>query len=90
LITAGSDYNVPGTTGSQFTVAVSAGVTTQAFPVTIIDDDFLEPDETFMFTITGISSSVATVGERSTTAVTIDDNDGNVASYVSVVIFSTL
>jgi len=62
-------------------VNVPAGVTTQAFPVTIINDDFLEPDETFMFTINGISSSVATVGERSTTTVIIGDDDGNVASY---------
>ena len=77
----GSDYNVPGTTGSQFTVNVPAGVTTQAFPVTIIDDDFLEPDETFMFAISGISSTVATVGERNTTTVIINDDDGNVASY---------
>ena len=55
---------------------------TQGFSVNIIDDNFLEPDETFIFNITGISSPVATVGARSTTTVTIDDNDSKATTLV--------
>ena len=69
------DYEVPGS-GSQFDVNIPAGVTSQLFPVTIIDDNFLESTEMFRLTIIQTNSTVATTGNRPTAVITIVDNEG--------------
>lgn len=73
--TAGVDYNVPGF-GSQFNINFPAGTSARLFPVSIINDNFLEIDETFSLTITQTNSTVVTPGSQSTATVTIRDDDG--------------
>lgn len=69
------DYDVPGT-DSQFTIDVPAGRTSQLFSVDIIDDNLLESNEMFRLTIIGTNLTAVTTGSRSTTTVTIADNEG--------------
>ena len=73
--TAGEDYNVPGG-GSQFSVDIPVGTTSQLFTVPIIDDNLLERNEMFMLTITQTNSTVVTTGSPSTVMITITDNEG--------------
>jgi len=69
------DYNVPGS-GSQFNINIPAGTTFQLFPVSLINDNLLEMDETFRLNITQTNSTVVTPGSQSTATVTIRDDDG--------------
>ena len=69
------DYDVPGT-DSQFTVEVPTSTTSHLFSVNIIDDTLFENNEMFSLTIVRTNSTVVTTGGRSTTTITIIDNDG--------------
>jgi chitinase len=60
------------------TLTFAPGETSKAITVSIIGDTFVEPDETFFITLTGVSTN-ATLGTPNNTTVTItnDDNIGN-------------
>ena len=64
-------------TSGPYTVTFSAGQTTATFNVPINDDDVLEGNENFMFTIneTALSPDVTTRGNPGEARVTIVDND---------------
>lgn len=69
------DYDVIGT-GSQFSVDIPSGVTSQSFPITIIDDNLFErTDETFRLTILRTNSTVVTTGSPSTAIIDIRDDE---------------
>ena len=74
LTTAGSDY-----TGGTYTATFLAGQTTATVEVPILDDDELEPDETFNGSIAiprTFSSRGVNPGPQDSATVTIEDNDG--------------
>jgi uncharacterized repeat protein (TIGR01451 family) len=73
--TAGSDYTA--TTG---TVTFAAGDTNQTFTVNVSGDTVLEPDETFVVTLSNASG--ATIGDGSATA-TITNDEPNATPVVS-------
>ncbi|HEY8956995.1 Calx-beta domain-containing protein, partial [Chitinophaga sp.] len=70
--TAGSDY-----TALTGTVVIPAGQSSVVIPVTVTDDDLIEPAETVVLTITGGESARMsyTTGANSTATVTIADDD---------------
>ena len=74
------DYNVPGT-DSQFNINVPAGTTSHLFSVAIVDDNLLENNEMFSLSIVTTNSSVVTIGSRSTTTITIADDEGLCVYY---------
>ncbi len=65
---AGSDY-----TAASGTLTFLPGITSQSFPVSIIDDAAIEPDETVMLTLSGASN--ATIGGTNPATLIITDND---------------
>ncbi|WP_316801641.1 Calx-beta domain-containing protein [Pedobacter frigidisoli] len=69
---AGSDYTT--TTGSYTFPAGSAAGATYTFTVPILNDNVVEPSETFIASITNVSGSLVTVGTGSAT-MTITDTD---------------
>ena len=56
-------------------VNVPAGVMMQSFTVAISDDDIVECDETFIVTITSVTTCGVTVGSNNMSEVTITDDD---------------
>ncbi|HWV66642.1 Calx-beta domain-containing protein [Chitinophaga sp.] len=70
--TAGNDY-----TALTGTVVIPAGQSSVVIPVTVTDDDLVEPAETVVLTITGGESARMsyTTGANSTATVTIADDD---------------
>ncbi len=72
--TSGTDY-----AALSGTVTVLAGATTATINVSIIDDLILDPSETVIITLSGISSGLATLGAPLAATNTIADND--VASF---------
>ncbi|RYX78251.1 tandem-95 repeat protein, partial [bacterium] len=69
---AGSDYTT--TTGSYTFPAGSLAGATYTFTVPVLNDNLIEPSESFNATITSVSGSLVTIG-TGTAAVTITDND---------------
>ena len=69
---AGSDYTT--TTGSYTFPAGSLAGATYTFTVPVLNDNLVEPSESFNATIANVSGSLVTVG-TGTAAVTITDND---------------
>nr|WP_316829064.1 Calx-beta domain-containing protein [Pedobacter miscanthi] len=74
---AGADYTA--TSGTLNFPANSPAGATLTFTVPIIDDNTVEPSETFNGTLTGITGGLVTIATNSA-AVTIIDNDASVAS----------
>jgi uncharacterized repeat protein (TIGR01451 family) len=68
--TAGSDY-----TALTGTVTIPAGQTFVTVPITVIDNIFIEPTETVIITLTGVSTLNASLGATVTGTVNITDND---------------
>jgi CSLREA domain-containing protein len=66
--TAGSDY-----TSASGDLAFAAAESSKTISIAIIDDNFIEGDETFNVTLSGPTN--ATLGTPTSTAVTIADND---------------
>ena len=62
--------------GDLTAVTVSAGEIAQLFTITIIDDDFMECDETFTVTILSVTTCAVTISNNSRTEVIIVDDDG--------------
>ena len=56
-------------------VTVPAGVMTQSFTLSIADNDIVECVETFIVTITSVTSCGVTIGSVSSTEVRITDDD---------------
>ncbi|MBO9155429.1 Calx-beta domain-containing protein [Chitinophaga sp. GCM10012297] len=84
------NYTITGTaTGSDYTalngtVVIPAGSNSQTVPVTVTDDDLIEPAETVILTLnSGVSSNVTyTIGTANTATVTIADDDNSSLSLV--------
>ncbi|WP_443943537.1 Calx-beta domain-containing protein [Pedobacter sp. AW1-32] len=74
---AGSDYTA--TSGTLKFPAGSAAGTVLTFSVPIIDDNLVEPSETFSATLSNITGGLVTIN-AATAIVSITDNDSSVAS----------
>ena len=70
IIIDGEDY-----TRSMRVVNTPAGVMTQSFTVAIVDNDFVECDETFIVTILSVATCGVTIGNNNRSEVTIADDD---------------
>ena len=66
----GADY-----TGGMRVIDVPAGEMTQPFTVDIVDNDIVECDETFIVTITSVTTCGVTIGNNNRSEVTITDDD---------------
>ncbi|WP_316736794.1 Calx-beta domain-containing protein [Pedobacter aquatilis] len=77
---AGSDYTAK--SGTLTFPANSAAGATLTFTVPIIDDDLVEPSETFSATISNIQGGLVTIA-NATATVTITDNDTAIASIAA-------
>lgn len=75
---AGSDY-----TAVSQTITIDPGTLVQTFTVTLLDDGDTEDDETFTLTMSNATN--ATVGDTSTTTVTIRDDDGTQYLYLPII-----
>ncbi|WP_231582729.1 Calx-beta domain-containing protein [Pedobacter sp. BMA] len=75
--TAGTDYTA--TAGTLTFPAGSAAGATLTFTVPVIDDNLVEPTETFSATISNVQGAAVTIG-TATATVSITDNDTAVAS----------
>ncbi|MXV53354.1 hypothetical protein GS399_20535, partial [Pedobacter sp. HMF7647] len=79
--TAGSDY-----TALSGTVTINAGEISKDIPVTVIDDNLLEPSETVILTLSGTTNSqsqLTAVAADKTATVTIADDDQAVISIAA-------
>ena len=70
MYTDSGDY-----TGGTRVIDVPAGVMTQPFTVDIVDNDIVECDETFIVTITSVTTCGVTIGNNNRSEVTITDDD---------------
>jgi hypothetical protein len=77
--TAGSDY-----TATSGTLTISAGATTGAIQVPILGDTAVEPDETFVVRLTGITGTNATVADDSATGTITNDDAAPTAPTIQV------
>ncbi|KQM69470.1 hypothetical protein ASE74_05645 [Pedobacter sp. Leaf216] len=77
---AGLDYTA--TSGTLNFPANSAAGTTKTFTVPIINDNTVEPSETFNGTLTSVTGNLVTIATGSAT-VTITDNDTSVATITA-------
>jgi len=78
--TAGSDYLAAN--GTLTFPANSSSGAEQTFTVTIIDDNIVEPQETFTVTLSDITGGLVTIGTATATG-TINDNDQAIVSINS-------
>ncbi|WP_316829641.1 Calx-beta domain-containing protein [Pedobacter aquatilis] len=78
--TAGLDYTAK--TGTLTFPANSPAGATLTFTVPIIDDNLVEPSETFSATLSNVQGALVTIG-TATATVTITDNDTSVASIAA-------
>ena len=56
-------------------VDVPAGVMTQSFTIDVVDSDNVECDETFIITISSVTTCGVTIGNNNSSAVIITDDD---------------
>ncbi|WP_242926896.1 choice-of-anchor J domain-containing protein [Pontibacter vulgaris] len=77
-----TDYSVAGAVNGVLNVTIPANATTASFDVTINNDELVELDETFSFTLTAADSKL-TVGEQNTFAFVIEDNDKSAVNFAA-------
>ncbi|MGM9477963.1 Calx-beta domain-containing protein, partial [Pedobacter sp. GSP4] len=77
---AGSDYTAKN--GTLTFAAGSAAGAIQTFTVSIINDNTVEPSETFSAVLSGVTGGLVTIGTGTATA-TITDNDTSVATITA-------
>ncbi|MFZ4717892.1 MAG: peroxidase family protein [Ilumatobacteraceae bacterium] len=67
-----TDFVAPTTAAATGTVTIPAGATSLTVPVTVIGDNTIEPNETIVFSITGVTNAV--VSTVSSTGTILDDD----------------
>jgi len=83
VLTGGEDYGVSGVNDPQeFTVVIPASNSRGTMLVPIIEDTVVESNETFTLTFAQIPQVCNIVAGRSSTDVTILDNDGKTITVV--------
>ena len=67
---SGEEYS-----GEMILVDVPAGIMTQSFTITIVDDNIVECNETFIVAILPVTTCGVTIGNNSRSEVAITDDD---------------